>query len=583
MRIQQFLLGFTLTLAFTFNAVKSTAQAFIRLVQPTREENNTSTARQFIAGRTCQGCKLSLNNDSIYVYPTGSFAIARTLSTGTTRFVLTATDTTGKTYSKNINYYYNIPPAPTATPVFRIDYLTVTPKGNLRLMEGDTIHIRMKGYPGCQASWINGTPIKELPTSQTGGVPGIYAGKYVISELDSTLQNSKIYVMLKSPDGSIATKETTNRYSFLQSEYPLVGRTIDNMTYLNIGPEGDRLGPDKLGYLDKDVLLDIVGQVGDYYKVKLAPGEYAFVPEPLLDTSTLESPVPVSIVSQPHVWGDATHDYVSIQLSEKLPYLSTQDVSPGRIIVDVYGAYSEPGLQVLPQGIKEISRITFLQLAPNTCRINISLQHSQPWGYQLYYEGNNLVIKVKRPPATRTLSGLTIGLDAGHGGSNVGAMGPAGIYEKQLTLAISLLLKTALEKEGARVITTRTKDQFFGNEDRLSFYRKTNPDLLLSIHLNSAANPVDIKGTAVYYKHPFCQPLANAIYKRMQETGLNAFANNNNFNFILNNPTEFPDVLIETLFLSNPEDEMRALDPAFQQLMADKIIQGLKDFLTAAE
>ncbi|ASZ10635.1 N-acetylmuramoyl-L-alanine amidase [Chitinophaga pendula] len=583
MRIQQFLLGITLTLAFTSTTVRSAAQTFIRLVQPTREENNTSTPRQFISGRTCQGCKLSLNNDSIYVYPTGSFAIARTLTPGTSRFVLTATDTTGKTYSRNINYYYNIPPAPTATPIFRIDYLTVTPKGNLRIMEGDTIRIRMKGYPGCQASWINGTPIKELPTSQTGGVPGIYAGSYVITEADSTLQDSKLYIMLKSPDGSIATKESSNRYSFLQSEHPFVGRTIDNMTYLNIAPEGDRLGPDKLGYLDKNVLLEIAGQVGDYYKVKLAPGEYAYVPEPLLDTATLDAAVPVSIVSQPRAWGDATHDYVSIQLSEKLPYLSTQDVNPGKITVDVYGAYSEPGLQALPQGTKEISRVGFMQLAPNTFRINIALQHRQPWGYQLYYEGNNLVIKVKRPPASRTLSGLTIGLDAGHGGSNVGAMGPAGIYEKQLTLAITSLLKTALEKEGVRIITTRTRDQFFANEERLSFYRKANPDLLLSIHLNSAANPVDIKGTAVYYKHPFCQPLANAIYKRMQETGLSGFANNNNFNFILNNPTEFPDVLVETLFLSNPEDEMKALDPAFQQLMADKIVQGLKDFLATSE
>jgi N-acetylmuramoyl-L-alanine amidase len=157
-----------------------------------------------------------------------------------------------------------------------------------------------------------------------------------------------------------------------------------------------------------------------------------------------------------------------------------------------------------------------------------------------------------------------------------------GIYEKQMTLAIVLILKEALEREGVHVLTTRTTDKFVANEDRLSYYRGMNPDLLLSIHLNSSVNPVDIKGTATYYKYPFCQPLNYALHQRMLELGLGDFGNNANFNFVLNQPTEFPDALIETLFLSNPEDEMHVLDEGYRHEIANKIVLGLKDFLQQA-
>ncbi len=48
---------------------------------------------------------------------------------------------------------------------------------------------------------------------------------------------------------------------------------------------------------------------------------------------------------------------------------------------------------------------------------------------------------------------------------------------------------------------------------------------------------------------------------------------------MLNSPVEYPNALVETLFISNPEDEMKILDERFQQQIADKILLGVKDFL----
>jgi N-acetylmuramoyl-L-alanine amidase len=559
----------------------ATAQLFLHLNQPVREQNNVSSAAQFIAGRTCNDCRLYINNDSTYVYPTGVFAVKKVLTVGRNVFTITAADTLGKTYTKQVVYYYHPLPPPSATPVFRMDYFTITPQGNLQLAEGDTLRIKMKAFPGCKATWINNTPLHELPAAAAQGVPGFYEGQYVITAAD-TLLNGRIKVTLQNGNGQTLVKESSSYYSYMRNEGLFTGSTIDNMTYLTSSPHGDRLGPEKLGYLDEGVILQIAGREGDYYKVRLAPGHTAYIPEPLVDTASLATPLPISIISRAKVWADENYDYVSIPLAARLPYISTQEVQPGKIMVTVYGAYAEEGLQTQLASTREIQQVAWQQLEPEVFRMVINLRHAFPWGYQVYYTGDTLNVKVKPTPASLQLKNLTIGLDAGHGGSNVGARGNTGTYEKELSLSIALLVKAALEKEGATVITTRVRDQFVANDERLSSFRRLNPDLLLSIHLNSSVNPVDIKGTATYYKYPFCEPLARFIYNRMLETGLAGFGCNGNFNFILNNPTEFPDALIETLFLSNPEDEMKVLDPAFRQLMAGKIVQGLKDYLQAA-
>ena len=69
----------------------------------------------------------------------------------------------------------------------------------------------------------------------------------------------------------------------------------------------------------------------------------------------------------------------------------------------------------------------------------------------------------------------------------------------------------------------------------------------------------------------------------MLELGLQEYGNTGSFNFMLNSPTEYPNALVETLFLSNPEEEMKILDPEFQQQMAEKIVTGIKDFLEASK
>jgi N-acetylmuramoyl-L-alanine amidase len=278
-------------------------------------------------------------------------------------------------------------------------------------------------------------------------------------------------------------------------------------------------------------------------------------------------------------YGDSLYDYVSIQLFEKLPYQSFQLTDPSKIVVDIFGATNNTNWINQLESLREIKKIEYEQIEDGIFRVTLSLKHHQHWGHLIFYKENNLVIKVKQQPKILSLSHLTIAIDAGHGGNNSGAVGPTGVAEKSITLSIALKLKEILEKEGATIIMTRNTEMFFDNKQRILFYRDSTPDLLLSIHLNSANDPINISGTSTFYRYEGFRPLSHAIYKQMLELGLKEYGNNGSFNFMLNSPTEYPNALIETLFLSNPDEEMKILDEGFQYKVAEKITHGIKDFL----
>jgi N-acetylmuramoyl-L-alanine amidase len=114
--------------------------------------------------------------------------------------------------------------------------------------------------------------------------------------------------------------------------------------------------------------------------------------------------------------------------------------------------------------------------------------------------------------------------------------------------------------------------------ERIEMLRAWNPDILISIHLNSSANPL-IKGTSTYYRYIGFRSLSQAILKRMLELRLVETGNVGGFNFSLNGPTEYPNCLVEVAFLSNTDDEKKILDPKFRSVVAKKIADGINDWV----
>ena len=334
---------------------------------------------------------------------------------------------------------------------------------------------------------------------------------------------------------------------------------------------------------DSAVLLNVVGKVGSQYKVRLGKYRTAYIDDDAVEFLPKGTFTPESLTDKWTVYGDSVFDYIQLGLFARLPYQSFQEVNPSKIVVDVFGATNNTNWITQLENTKEIKNVSYEQVEDEIFRITIELKHTQHWGHQIYYKGNSLIIKIKRQPENLAIKNLTIAVDAGHGGSNTGAGGPTGSSEKMLTLAVSLKLQKLLEQNGAKVIMTRTTEKFVDNKERILFYRDSIPDLLVSIHLNSSGDPIRTTGTSTFYRYIGFRNLSNSIYKRMLELGLKEYGNNSSFNFMLNSPIEYPNALVETLFVSNPEDEMKILDEGFQQQIAEKIVLGIKDFLDSCK
>ena len=548
---------------------------FIKLVEPTKTQISVKASRSFIIGSTCKTCNLTINGKEVKVYPTGAFAYELNLKPGDTAFNLIAFTAPDKSTNKKLNYNYTLPPPPDTVKTLDIATIETLPEGNLFVMPGDRIKFKVKALKGCTIVANGNIPLYEMANNK---MPGIYQGEYVVKESDSFLV-SKLPVTITDKTGKAVTKQTKNWVSMFGPLAPNVAVTKGRLCHLLFGLGDDRLGGAKIGYLDSMVLLNVVGKVGKQYKVRLSKYRTAFIDEDSLQFLPKGSFTPESLTDRWTVYGDSAFDYVQLGLFARLPYQSFQLVDPSKIIVDVFGATNNTNWISQLENTKEIKNVFYEQIEDEIFRITIELKHAQHWGHSIYYKGNTLVVKVKRQPENLSLKNLTIAVDAGHGGSNTGAGGPTGSSEKMLALAVALKLQKVLEQAGAKVIMTRTTEKFVDNKERILFYRDSVPDLLISIHLNSTVDPIRVKGTSSFYRYIGFRGLSNAIHKRVLELGLNDQGNNGSFNFMLNSPIEYPNALVETLFLSNPEDEMKILDEIFQQQLAEKIVQGIRDFL----
>jgi N-acetylmuramoyl-L-alanine amidase len=359
-------------------------------------------------------------------------------------------------------------------------------------------------------------------------------------------------------------------------------KTGDSLAYLNYGLGSDRLGGAKMTFLDSNIVLKVIDSIGVNYKVQLSQLHSAYIEKTLV--KSLPSYTEKShLTGSWSVRGDSSFDYVTVALDEKLPYKSDMQIGPSRIVVDIFGATSNTNWITQLSTAKEIKNVWYEQKEDDVMRVFIELKHNQHWGYRIYYVNNALTIRVKHQPKILDLANLTIAVDAGHGGEQSGADGIATkILEKDYTLLIAKEVQEVLLAKKANVIMTREKDTTLSMYERITFLNEKNPDLLISVHLNSSSKE-SVSGVSTYYRYIGFRPLSQSILNSMLMLGLNEFGNVGSFNFALNGPTDFPNALVEVAFLSNRSDEQKILDPEFRKEVAMRIVEGIENFLKKSQ
>lgn len=188
----------------------------------------------------------------------------------------------------------------------------------------------------------------------------------------------------------------------------------------------------------------------------------------------------------------------------------------------------------------------------------------------------------RKKPTTPGLAGKTIVVDAGHGGSDVGAIGKNGLLEKDVTLKVALLLEDYLTEAGANVLMTRRTDVDVARPNatdaeelqaRVDVGNNNDADLFLSIHIDSFVSP-DAHGTTVYIHDDakLGKCLHDELQNRLDRTDRGVkFAN-----FYVLRHTTMPASLVELMFISNPEEEQLLADHDTHVQAARALFEGLR-------
>jgi N-acetylmuramoyl-L-alanine amidase len=229
----------------------------------------------------------------------------------------------------------------------------------------------------------------------------------------------------------------------------------------------------------------------------------------------------------------------------------------------------------------------------------------------------------KGEPRSKRL--IIIAIDAGHGGEDPGARGHGGTYEKNVTLAIARRLKARIDQEtNMRAVLIRDGDYYIPLHMRVQKARRINADLFVSVHADAFIKP-HARGSSVFTlsESGATSVAANWLAKRENEADLIGGVNldvqdpylkrtlldlsqtatiNDSLKLaksvlaelgeintlhkphveqagfaVLRSP-DIPSILVETAFISNPQEERRLRDPAYQNKMADAILAGIKRY-----
>jgi N-acetylmuramoyl-L-alanine amidase len=370
--------------------------------------------------------------------------------------------------------------------------------------------------------------------------------------------------------------------SVVYSQTNFLAKTCGKLPSLLYGLGDDRLGGAKMGYIDTNVIFKVVDTTKSPWKVQLSKFRSAYIDKVYLkaDSSVVEKSYHLS--TNFRVFGsDSSYDYVTINLDEKLPYRAWMQTEPAALQLEIFGVQSNTNwITQLPSTLKEIKNVYYRQSEDDVILVTIELKHPNHWGYTINYSNKQLIVKVKQQPKRLDIKNIKIAIDAGHGGTNLGAEGATThILEKNYTLLFAKQLKKYLKSKGVKnVFMTRDVDTTLEMKDRIITLQEQKPDLLISIHLNSNADK-DVKGCGTFYRHIGFRPVSQAILQRMLEIGMEEYGNVGNFNFGLSGPTDFVNCLLEVGFLSNLDDEKKLANPKFHIQTAAQVYKGIVDWL----
>ncbi|MFQ5601867.1 MAG: N-acetylmuramoyl-L-alanine amidase [bacterium] len=555
----------------------------LRLVFPI-EGDTLNFERVRFAGSVLPGASVEVQNQNPRVYSTGAFVGMVDLQPGINLLVFTARDRFGEV-KDTLRVFRTLPRVSLPEVPTNVDDEQIFPTSDVYLSAGDALEVGFFGSPGGRASFsiskmVREREMVELQNTDARGLKGVYRGSVIMPSVDH-FKPKRIEYKLRGKGGRLLKFKSRGKIHIIPANVPFVGITKDFLNVVRSQPDGEILME-----LPAAIKLQIVGLRDGVSKVKVAENVIGFMASAslqILPPGTLRPMASLGSVGVVHE-GDWTQ--LRINISERVPFKIAQFIEPSALEITFYRAHPAPQWDFTLPETPTFSRLFWRRKSSEQTVLRIEFQQKQQWGYQGRYVGRQFWLRIRQAPELSNnhaalLQGLTIAVDAGHGGHFEGAVSPTGLLEKDLNLQFAEYVAEMLKQEGARVIKTRTSDTTLSLQNRMNLAVQSQAHLFISLHNNSigpATDPLRPRGTSTYYTMTHALDVAQSVYDRLLNLGLKPFGRNVSTYFVTRQ-TSLISFLVEGAFVTHPDDEMLLLNDNFVQQLAKAVVDGVKDFV----
>lgn len=578
------------------------AQIDIDIVYPKQGQQVLATEETFIYGNVSPDkVDFSINDKDVKVYPGGGFLAVLPVESGEFPFICVAM--TERDTAIIIHNVY-VPPVlkNISRDTLRFDNRFISPQSDIILIPGDMLKVAFKGTPKCNAYFSitglqNDIPMTEVSSryavrflrnnfrfpilSDGKRIRGVYSGKFKIDS-NHVAENSTIQFKLIKSSRDTVTYVAPGKLSIDNPDIVRTGQLKQQKVFPLWNPH-----PGHQIFLPQTTPLQITGREGDRWRIRIADERNFWIDQQDIVALANDRLLPNATLLSIQTSGLADKTIVSISLNHRLPYEIIQVNSPAILKILLYGVSACADLVKSDYTDPLIKDVKLIQKSTAACELKIEMTGSQQWGYDSYYDDQELVVEInKKPlisgPPLSPLKDISICLDPGHN-PDEGAIGPTRLEEKDINYYYCVRLKEKLEAKGAFVFLTRGKEDGISLETRPKLAAFIGADFLLSMHFNSVpdgADPYKSRGASTYYFHPQSYKLAYLIQQKLL-----THTDQPNFglrfgNFTVLRATQMISVLVEPSFIILPEDEIRIRTEEFKNKVCDAIVEAFEQFLT---